>query len=39
MEKKEFEINSNLDENGKITLISTRKESPFEKNLINNQNY
>ena len=24
-EKKEFEINSNLDENGKITLISTKK--------------
>ncbi len=37
MDKKEFEINSNLDENGKITLISTRKESLFEKNLMNSQ--
>ena len=30
-EKKEFVINSNLDENGKITLISTKRR---EENLL-----
>lgn len=39
-EKKEFEINSNLDENGKITLINTKKIDLFENNnMINNKNY
>ena len=33
-DKKEFEINSNLDENGKITLINTNKENFLEKNLL-----
>lgn len=33
-DKKEFEINSNLDENGKITLINTNKANFFEKNLL-----
>ena len=33
-DKKEFEINSNLDENGKITLINTNKANFLEKNLL-----
>ena len=35
-EKKEFEINSNLDANGKITLINTRK---IQKDLFRDPNY
>ncbi len=38
-EKKEFEINSNLDENGKITLINTKNRTPFQDNLLKNENY
>ena len=33
-DKKEFEINSNLDENGKITLINTNKANFLGKNLL-----
>ena len=35
-EKKEFEINSNLDANGKITLINTRK---IQEDLFRDPNY
>ncbi len=36
---KEFEINSNLDENGKITLINTSKGNLSQNNIINKSNY